>query len=94
MYTLQGQWVLAQANSFGGNGHIAWRSEFLLTCEPPPGALSAPLLGLRQHQMDSEGPFIMGRQLSLVDCIVLPPLLRACVLKHWRWVEGLKVGLM
>lgn len=45
-----------------------------------------------EHQMDAEGPFIMGSQLSLVDCIVLPQLLRACVLKRYRGynlLEGL-----
>ena len=37
-----------------------------------------------QDQMDSAGPWFMGREFSLVDCAILPWFLRMPVLEHYR----------
>jgi hypothetical protein len=50
-------------------------------------ALDAELQWLVDN-IDPAGPFALGPDLGLVDCAVVPFLLRLYVLEHYRWVWG------
>jgi glutathione S-transferase len=49
--------------------------------------LESELAWLLQH-MDAAGPFALSDRLSLVDCAVVPFLLRLYILEHYRGFEG------
>jgi glutathione S-transferase len=49
--------------------------------------LESELGWLLQH-MDAAGPFALSGQLSLVDCAVVPFLLRLYILEHYRGFQG------
>jgi glutathione S-transferase len=49
--------------------------------------LESELSWLLQH-MDAAGPFALSDNLSLVDCAVVPFLLRLYILEHYRAFQG------
>eukprot|EP00882_Tetradesmus_deserticola_P031790 GHRQ01035961.1.p1 GENE.GHRQ01035961.1~~GHRQ01035961.1.p1 ORF type:complete len:201 (+),score=129.02 GHRQ01035961.1:25-603(+) len=68
----------------------------LLVLQDPAGQAAAAAvleseLGWLLQHMDAEGPFALrGQQLSLVDCAVVPFLLRLYILEHYRDFQGHK----